>query len=264
MRLRRNFGQTAAMQAGIDLAHGDALVLLDGDLQNDPADIPRLLEKLDEGYDLVCGWRKDRQDKLWTRKIPSRIANWLIRRTTRVPVHDLGCSLKAIRRELAEELELVGEMHRFIPILAHQRGGRCAEVVTQHRPRRHGTSKYGLSRTFRVLLDLVTVVFLLDYLASPIKFFGKMGVTCGLVGMIAAAATVWMKLARGIDMTGNPLLLLTVLSFMAATQLISMGVLGELNIRIYYDRGHRRPYAIAERLGGSPSGRADIAWPKAG
>ena len=172
---RRNYGQTAAMQAGIHYAEGDYLVTIDGDLQNDPQDIPMMLAELDQGYDLVHGWRKDRKDALISRKIPSRIANWLISRVTRVPVRDLGCTLKGIRREFADELELCGEMHRFIPILAHQRGAKCAEVVTNHRARRYGTSKYGLSRTIRVVLDLITVKFMLDYFSSPMKLFGRFG-----------------------------------------------------------------------------------------
>ena len=156
----------------LQMASGDVIVTMDGDLQNDPGDIPMMVEKLDEGYDLVHGWRKNRQDKWLSRKLPSKAANWLISRTTRFPIHDLGCTLKAIRREIAQELELYGEMHRFIPILAHQRGARCVEVVTRHHARQFGTSKYGISRTFRVLLDLITVKYLLDYVASPMQLFG--------------------------------------------------------------------------------------------
>jgi glycosyltransferase involved in cell wall biosynthesis len=248
IRLRRNFGQTAAMQAGIDEAQGEILVLLDADLQNDPADIPAMVAKLEEGYDLVCGWRRDRQDAWITRKLPSRIANWLIGRVTRVPIRDLGCTLKVLRRSLASELELLGEMHRFIPILAHQRGARCAEVDTHHRPRRFGQSKYGLSRTLRVVLDLITVKFLLDYLASPMKFFGRLGFACLGLGLISLMTTVGMKSWGGVDMTGNPLLLLSVFAFLAGLQVISLGILGEMSVRIYFDRQGRRPYAIAERF----------------
>jgi glycosyltransferase involved in cell wall biosynthesis len=249
VKLRRNFGQTAAMQAGFDLAGGEVLVTLDGDLQNDPADIPLLLAKIDEGYDLVHGWRKARQDPWLTRRLPSRLANWLIRKVTRVPVRDLGCTLKAIRREIATELQLCGEMHRFIPILAHWRGARCAEVVTHHRPRRYGTSKYGLSRAVRVILDLITVKFLLDYVASPMKLFGKFGLLCLTACASSLAATIWLKLAHQIDMTGNPLLLLSVLALLAGIQMFSLGLLGELVVRIYFDRQHKKPYAIGELLG---------------
>jgi glycosyltransferase involved in cell wall biosynthesis len=246
VHFRRNYGQTAAMHAGLQLAEGDVIVTLDGDLQNEPADIPMMVRKLDEGYDLVHGWRKNRQDAWLNRKLPSRIANWLISRTTRFPIHDLGCTLKAIRGEIARELELHGEMHRFIPILAHQRGARCVEVVTRHHPRRFGTTKYGISRTLRVVLDLVTVKYMLDYFASPMKLFGMIGLGCGAVGLLAAIATFAMKYAAGFDMTGNPCLLLSVLGFISAIQFISLGLLGEVNARIYYSSQPKQNYAIRE------------------
>ncbi|HVW36398.1 MAG TPA: glycosyltransferase family 2 protein, partial [Pirellulales bacterium] len=206
VHFRRNFGQTAAMNAGLHLASGDVVVTLDADLQNDPADIPVLLAKLDEGFDLVHGWRKNRQDAFVNRKLPSKIANWMISKTTGFPVHDLGCTLKAMRREIAHDLQLYGEMHRFIPILAHWRGARCAEVVTRHHPRKFGQSKYGISRTFRVILDLITVKYMIQYLTSPMKLFGGMGLASFGLGALSGAATVGMKLAGGVDMTGNPLL----------------------------------------------------------
>src|SRR5262245_34583424 len=246
VRFRRNYGQTAAMHAGIQHAAGDIIVTLDGDLQNDPQEIPLLVRKLEEGYDLVHGWRKDRHDTLLTRKIPSRIANWLISRTTGFPIHDLGCTLKAIRRDIAVELELYGEMHRFIPILAHQRGARCVEVVTRHHPRRFGRTKYGLSRTVRVLLDLVTVKYMLDYFASPMKLFGRFGLACLLASFLAGVATLGMKLLGGVDMTGNPLMLLSVLGVIAAIQFFSLGLLGEVNARIYYASQPKQNYAIRE------------------
>src|SRR5437773_9197799 len=229
VRFRRNYGQTAAMQAGIQHSTAETIVTLDGDLQNDPLDIPTLVHKLDEGYDLVHGWRKQRQDTLLTRKLPSKIANWLISTVTRFPIHDLGCTLKAIRREIAVELELYGEMHRFIPILAHQRGARCVEVVTRHYPRRFGKTTYGLSRTVRVVLDLVTVKYMLDYFASPMKLFGRFGMACFVIGLGAVLATVAMKLVAGTDMTGNPLMLLAVLGTIAAIQFFSLGLLGGVN-----------------------------------
>lgn len=261
VQFRRNFGQTAAMNAGLRLAEGDVIVTLDGDLQNDPADIPLLLSKLDEGYDLVHGWRKDRQDALLHRRIPSKIANWLISKATRFPVRDLGCTLKAIRREIAQELQLYGEMHRFIPILAHWRGARCVEVVTRHHPRRAGRSKYGLSRTVRVILDLMTVVYLVQYLNSPMKLFGLIGLGCGAIGTASGMATLGMRLFRGIDMTGNPLLLLTALSLLMSLQFFVCGLLGELCVRIYYQGQNREPYAIRElvnfeRRGVQPAGAA--------
>jgi glycosyltransferase involved in cell wall biosynthesis len=246
VRFRRNYGQTAAMHAGIQHASGEVIVTLDGDLQNEPQDIPAMVAKLDEGYDLVHGWRKDRHDTLLTRKIPSRIANWLISRTTGFPIHDLGCTLKVIRREIAVELELYGEMHRFIPILAHQRGARCVEIVTRHHPRRFGRTKYGLSRTVRVLLDLVTVKYMIDYFASPMKLFGRFGLACLLMSLLAGIATVGMKLLAGVDMTGNPLMLLTALGTIAAIQFFSLGLLGEVNARIYYAAQPKQNYAIRE------------------
>lgn len=248
IRFRRNYGQTAALQAGLQMAAGDVIVTMDGDLQNDPADIPLMVQKLDEGYDLVHGWRKDRRDPWLNRRLPSLIANWIISKTTRFPIHDLGCTLKAVRREIARELELYGEMHRFIPILAHQRGARCVEMTTRHHPRRFGQTKYGLSRTVRVILDLITVKYVLDYFASPMKLFGAIGLCCGAVGGLAGAATAAMKLLRGVDMTGNPLLLLTILSIMVSVQFFSLGLLGEVNARIYYGSQPRQNYAVRELI----------------
>ncbi|MDX1948671.1 MAG: glycosyltransferase family 2 protein [Pirellulaceae bacterium] len=245
---RRNFGQTAALHAGLQLAEGDYIITLDGDLQNDPADIPLLVAKLDEGFDLVHGWRKDRHDTLVTRKIPSWIANWLISRVTGFPIHDLGCTLKGIRREIAVELELYGEMHRFIPILAHRRGAKCIEVVTRHHPRRFGQTKYGLSRTTRVLLDLFTVKYMLDYFDSPMKLFGRVGLACIAAAAASALAAGLMKSLAGIDLTGNPLTLLTVLSSLASIQFLGLGLLGEVNARIYYGTHPRQNYAIRELL----------------
>lgn len=244
VHFRKNYGQTAAMQAGLEAARGEYLVTLDGDMQNDPNDIPTMLEKLDAGFDLVHGWRKDRQDTLVTRKIPSRIANWLISRVTRFPIHDLGCTLKAMRREIAEELELYGEMHRFIPILAHWRGARCCEMVTTHHPRRFGKTKYGLSRTLRVVLDLLTVKYMLDYYTSPMKLFGRLGVGFLVAGTFMLLATMLMKVMANFDMTGNPLLLLGAMLCILSVQLFSVGLLGEANTRLYYRRNERRPFTI--------------------
>ncbi|HUY92596.1 MAG TPA: glycosyltransferase family 2 protein [Pirellulales bacterium] len=243
---RRNFGQTAAMNAGLHLAAGDVVVALDADLQNDPADIPLLLAKLDEGFDLVHGWRKNRQDAFVNRKLPSKIANWIISKTTGFHVHDLGCTLKAMRREIAQDLQLYGEMHRFIPILAHWRGARCAEVVTRRHPRKFGTSKYGISRTFRVILDLITVKYMIQYLTSPMKLFGGMGLASCLLGGLSGLATAGMKLTGGVDMTGNPLLMLTVFSSLAGLQFFELGMLGDVCVRTYYESQNKQPYAIRE------------------
>ena len=244
VEFRGNFGQTAAMAAGIQAATCDIIVTMDGDLQNDPADIPMMLEHIDAGYDLVHGWRRDRQDTFFSRRLPSVCANWLISRVTRFPVHDLGCTLKAIRREIAHELELYGEMHRFIPILAHWRGARCLEVVTRHHPRRFGESKYGISRVPRVLLDLITVKYLIQYLVSPMKLFGGLGLGCLALGGFTTCATIAMKLLGKIDMTGNPLLLLSALSVMVGVQFLVLGMLGEMGARIYYAFSGKQPFAI--------------------
>jgi glycosyltransferase involved in cell wall biosynthesis len=260
IEFRRNYGQTAAMQAGIQFASGDVVVTMDGDLQNDPTDIPMMLEKIDEGYDLVHGWRKNRQDTFINRKLPSKMANWLISKVTGFPIRDLGCTLKAIRREIAQELELYGEMHRFIPILAHQRGARCVEVITQHHPRRFGETKYGISRTVRVVLDLITVKYLLDYFSSPMKLFGRAGIGFWLVAFLSLAATIGMKIFGEFDMTGNPLLLLSGFSAMVGLQFFSMGLLGEVNARIYYTTQPKQNYAVRELVNISPPDDNPQLW----
>ncbi len=236
------------MQAGIQNAHGEFLVTIDGDLQNDPRDIPMMLDKIDEGFDLVHGWRKDRKDHLISRKIPSRIANWLISKVTEFEIHDLGCTLKAMRAEIASQIELYGEMHRFIPILAHQLGARSVEVVTNHRPRQFGETKYGIGRTFRVVLDLITVKFMLKYFSSPMKLFGKLGLWVGGTGACSIIAAVIMKLLHATDMTGNPFLLLGILSTILSVQFFSLGLIGEVCARIYYSNEHRTNYQIRERV----------------
>jgi glycosyltransferase involved in cell wall biosynthesis len=235
IELRRNYGQTAALAAGIHHASKELVVTLDGDLQNDPADIPRMVDELLRGkYDVVHGWRRHRQDSFLLRSLPSRIANWLIRKVTQVPVHDLGCSLRVMRREIAQELELCGQMHRFVAVLAHWRGARSTEIITRHHPRRFGQSKYGLKRTIGVFLDLLTVKFILDYFSSPMRFFGRVGIGCILVSLLAGVGTLSMKIVQAVDMTGNPLLLLSVFSFMIGIQFMSLGLLAELCVRVYY------------------------------
>ena len=241
---RRNYGQTAALQAGIQNSDGEYLVTIDGDLQNDPRDIPTMLDKLDEGYDLVHGWRKNRKDKLVSRKVPSRIANWLISRLTDFPINDLGCTLKAIRAEIAQQIELYGEMHRFIPILANQLGARSIEVVTNHRARQFGETKYGIGRTFRVILDLITVKYMIKYFASPMKLFGKLGLWLGGLGTCSLLASAAMKIIGRVDLTGNPLLLLGILSTILSVQFFSLGLIGEVCARIYYSSGQRTNYQV--------------------
>ncbi len=255
VRLRRNFGQTAALQAGIDWSKGDVIVTMDGDLQNDPADVPQLLAKLDEGYDAVLGRRANRQDDWLLRKLPSRAANWLIRRVTGAQALDMGCMLRAVRRDLAEGLPLYGEMHRYIPVLLHQYGGRLAQVPVRHHPRTAGTSKYNLSRTVRVLLDLMTIKFLHGYLTRPMHVMGLAGLASMGLGAVSLLATVAMKLRAGTDMTGNPLLLLSVLLALVGVQLISMGLLGELLSRTYFESQGKTAYVVGSTLNLEPRPR---------
>ncbi len=244
IEFRRNFGQTAAMRAGLDYAEGECIVTLDGDLQNEPADIPMMIEKLNEGYDLVHGWRKERQDAFLNRRLPSKIANWIISRVTGFPVRDLGCTLKAIRREIAMDLSLYGEMHRFIPIMAHWQGARSVEVVTRHHPRRFGESKYGIWRTVRVVLDLITVKYMICHAVSPMRLFGGVGLLLIALSGFAGSTTVGMKMLGGVDMTGNPLLLLTVVAGLAAIQFFGLGLLGEVSTRIYHECQGEKPYRV--------------------
>lgn len=248
IRFRRNFGQTAAMAAGFAAAGGRVIVPMDGDLQNDPADIPMLCAKIDEGYDVVSGWRKNRQDTFINRRLPSIIANSLISRMTGVHLHDYGCTLKAYRREVLDGVNLYGEMHRFVPALASQVGARVAELPVRHHPRLHGTSKYGISRTTRVVLDLMTVKFLLSYSTKPIQLFGKWGIYTVLAGVIAGGLTLYMKLFEGVSMNRNPLLILTAFLLFAGVQFIALGLLGEVNARTYYEAQGKPIYAVRERL----------------
>jgi glycosyltransferase involved in cell wall biosynthesis len=248
VEFRRNFGQTAAMQAGFDHATLDYVVTIDGDLQNDPTDIPMMVERLEEGFDLVHGWRKNRQDALVNRKLPSKMANWLISKVTGFPIHDLGCTLKVMRRQIAQELRLYGDMHRFIPILAHWQGARSLEVETKHHARRFGNTKYGIWRTVRVVLDLMTVKFLTQYVVSPMRLFGGVGLIATVGGLAAAAATALMKLFGGVDMTGNPLLLLSVLGLVVGVQFFALGLLGEMNARTFFVAQDRPPYTVRRLL----------------
>jgi len=244
--LNRNFGQTPAVMAGVDLASGEVIVTMDGDLQNDPRDIPSLIKKLEEGYDLVSGWRKKRKDAFLLRVMPSKMANWLISSVLKVPLHDYGCTLKAYRRNTIKGLNLYGEMHRFIPAIAGWQGARITEMEVNHRAREHGKSKYGISRIIRVLLDLLLVAFLSEYSTKPIRFFGGIGVISNLLALATLLMVIYMKMARGTDMTGNPLLILCVLFFLVGIQFISMGFLGEINIRTYYESQGKKTYHIKE------------------
>jgi glycosyltransferase involved in cell wall biosynthesis len=248
LSLRRNFGQTAAFAAGFDFARGDVVVTMDGDLQNDPADIPKLLELMKDN-DLVSGWRKRRKDPFFRRRLPSVMANWLISKVTGVKLHDYGCSLKAYRREVIKNLRLYGEMHRFIPAVASWYGVRVAEVETIHHPRVHGESKYGISRTVKVVLDLITVKFLQSFSTKPIQFFGPVGVASGFLGFLILAYLSVDKLVSGSSIGGRPLLLLGALLVIVGIQLIGMGLLGEMLVRVYHESQRKPIYVIKKILG---------------
>ena len=248
VRLRRNFGQTAAMAAGFDLACGRVVVPMDGDLQNDPLDIPLLLARIDDGYDVVSGWRKDRKDTFVNRRLPSIMANFIISRMTGVHLHDYGCTLKAYRREVLEDVNLYGEMHRFVPVLAAQVGARVTEMPVRHHERLHGQSKYGISRTMKVILDLMTVKFLLSYSTKPIQLFGRWGIYTLFAGTLSGGATVYMKLFEQTSMNRNPLLILTCFLLFMGVQFIVMGLLAELSARTYYEAQGKQIYNIKEKL----------------
>ena len=250
VRLKRNFGQTAALAAGLDHADGEIIVLMDGDGQNDPADIPVLLRKIDEGNDLVAGWRHNRKDPLLSRRLPSMIANRLISWTTQVKLNDYGCTLKAMRKDLAKSLRLYGEMHRFIPVIADERGGQIAELKVNHRPRLRGASKYGITRTLRVVLDLLTVKFLVSYSTRPAHVFGPIGVLCGLAGFVFALYLTVQKFVYDLDIGGRPLLLLSILLIFIGIQFITMGLLGEMLARTYHESQNRPVYVVGEILEG--------------
>lgn len=253
VRLKRNFGQTAALAAGLAHADGDIVVLMDGDLQNDPADIPALLAKLNEGNDLVAGWRHNRRDSFFNRRLPSMIANRLISWMTKVKLHDYGCTLKAMRKDVAKGLRLYGEMHRFIPAIAYERGAQVTELKVNHRPRTRGTSKYGISRTLRVILDLLTVKFLSSYSTRPAHIFGPIGVISGLTGFALALYLTVQKLSYDLDIGSRPLLLLAVLLIFIGFQFVTMGLLGEMLARTYHESQDRPVYVVGEvlRRGGS-------------
>ena len=247
--LRKNYGQTAAMAAGFDISDGEIVVSIDGDLQNDPADIPLLINKLNEGYDLVCGWRHDRKDPEISRKIPSKIANKLIRKVTGVHLHDYGCSLKAYRKEILTDMKLYGELHRFLPVLANIEGARITEIKVNHRPRKHGLSKYGIDRTFRVMMDLLTVWFLNRFLTRPMYIFGFGGIIAIISSSISSIYLLTMKLL-GEDIGNRPLLTFTFVMGIAGIQLFCFGLLSELQIRTYHESQGRPIYRIRKTFRG--------------
>lgn len=254
LNLRRNFGQTAAMAAGFDHARGEAVVTLDADLQNDPADIPRLLERL-KGYDIVSGWRKNRKDPFWTRRLPSMLANRLISWITGVRLRDYGCTLKAYRWEVVKNLELWGDLHRFMPAAASWMGTRVSEVEVNHRSRIRGQSKYSTTRIFRVLMDLLVVKFFLSYSSSPIRFFGGVGMASVLAGLAISLYLTILKLSTGVDIGGRPLFVLGVLLIVVGLQLLMMGLLGELIARVYYGSMNKPIYVLREPpKSGKPAG----------
>lgn len=250
IKFRKNFGQTAAMSAGIDLAMGETIITMDADLQNDPEDISILLKKMSEGYDIVSGWRKERKDKFISRRLPSMLANKLISKITGVYLHDYGCTLKAYNTEVLKSINLYGELHRFIPAVADTVGVKVAEVVVNHHPRLYGKSKYGISRTVRVILDLITVKFLLKYFSKPMQFLGKIGLYSIIASLLCALFTLYMKIFSNFDITGNPFFLLTCLFLIAGFQFISSGLIGEMVSRVYYEGLNKSVYTIEVVLDG--------------
>lgn len=259
IHLRRNFGQTPALRAGIDHAAGATIVTMDGDLQNDPADIPMLLGKLNEGFDVVLGWRRKRQDGWWHRTLPSLLGNALIRWVTGVRVKDLGCTLRAMRREAAQELPLYGEMHRFISVLAQNNGDRMVQVEVKHHPRRFGTTKYNLSRTVRVLLDLITVSFLHTYVTRPMHVFGSGGLACIAGGLMSLLVCVVQRLVWAEHMNRNPLLLLSVMLTVIGVQFISLGLIGEMLARTYFESQGKSSYLVRSTRNLTPAAASSHA-----
>jgi glycosyltransferase involved in cell wall biosynthesis len=250
LRLRRNYGQTPALRAGIDFSSGSVIVTMDGDLQNEPADIPMLLEKLSEGYDAVLGERQKRHDAYLHRKLPSALANWLIRKVTGTKIRDMGCTMRAMRREVAEALPLYGEMHRFISVLAESQGARLLQVPVRHHPRVAGKTKYNLSRGIRVVLDLLTVKFMHSYLTRPMHVLGTAGLVSMGLGCVSLLATLWMKYVHNppVFLTGNPLLLLSMMLELVGVQMISMGLLGEVLSRTYFESQGKSAYLVRTAL----------------
>jgi glycosyltransferase involved in cell wall biosynthesis len=258
IRLRRNFGQTAALAAGFDYAGGGIIISLDADLQNDPNDIPSLIQKIEEGFDIVSGWRRSRKDKFFSRRVPSVIANTLISRLTRVRLHDYGCTLKAFRSEVIKNVKLYGELHRFIPAIASQLGVRISEVEVNHRPRKHGKSKYSIFRFTKVMLDMLTVKFLLSYSTRPLQIFGLLGLGSGLLGFLISLWLSYERLVLKVSVANRPLLLLGVLLIVIGIQFITLGLLAEIMVRAYHESSGKRIYVVREVIdsemeGGAPT-----------
>jgi len=257
IRLRKNFGQTAALVAGFDYASGEIIISLDADLQNDPADVPLLISKIEQGHDLVSGWRKDRHDRFLTRRVPSAIANWLISRVTRVKLHDYGCTLKAFRRDVVKNIHLYGELHRFIPAIASNMGVSIAEVEVNHRARRHGKSKYNIMRFTRVILDTLTVKFLLSYSTRPLQIFGMVGMGSATLGFLIGLWLSYQRLVLKLSVANRPLLLLAVLLIVIGIQFVTLGLLAEIMVRAYHESSGKAIYFIREVVdagaGGGPA-----------
>lgn len=249
IHFRKNFGQSTAISAGFDYCHGDVVVTLDGDLQNDPADIPMVVEKVMEGYDIVNGWRKDRKDKFVTRKIPSMLGNKLISFITRVKLHDYGCTLRGFKKEVVKNLTLYGEMHRYIPAIASKMGIRSTEIPVNHRARKYGKSKYGLSRTFRVILDLISLKYLLSFSHRPLQIFGGLGVLMMGTGFISGLYLTYVKFIEKQAIGGRPLLFFTVLAIFLGVQLITLGLIAEMLTRIYHEGLKKNVYSVRETIG---------------
>ena len=258
IRLARNSGQTVALSAGFDHARGDIIVTLDGDGQNDPADIPALLATLDSPseYDLVCGWRRGRRDPWLTRRVPSFLGNALVRRMTAIRLHDFGCTLKAFRRDLVHDVALYGQTHRLLPVLLAWKGARYTEQEVAYRPRQAGQSKYSLYRSVIVILDLITLKFFLSYATRPLHIFGLAGLVSIFLSGLGLAGVVFMKVSQGIDMTGNPLLTITVLLIIVGVQFVALGLLGEVNVRTYYETQHKPTYHVVKVVGGGTDAAA--------
>ena len=246
IRLRKNFGQTAALAAGFDRSRGEIIITLDADLQNDPADVPLLIAKMNEGFDIVSGWRAKRMDKFVSRRLPSKAANWVISRITKVKLHDSGCTLKAFRRDVVKNIKLYGEMHRFIPAIASTMGVAIAEVPVNHRPRIHGKSKYNITKSVRVVLDLLTVKFLLSYSTRPLQIFGLFGLLAGLIGGVLGGILSYQRIILKQSIANRPLLLLSVLLIVIGIQFITMGLLGEIMVRTYHEAVEKHIYAVRE------------------
>jgi glycosyltransferase involved in cell wall biosynthesis len=246
VNFRKNYGQTAAIAAGIDFAQGEIIIPMDADLQNDPVDIPQFLKEINNGFDVVSGWRKNRKDN-FSRRLPSKIANRVISLITKVKLHDYGCTMKAYKSEIVKDVRFYGEMHRFMPAYAFWHGAKIGEIVVHHRPRKHGKAKYGLSRIFRVILDLLTVKFLMAYLTKPMHFFGAVGLLFLFLGSLSGLATLILKFVLNVHLNSTQLPLITVFMIIIGIQFILMGLLAEILIRIYYEGRDKRPYLIKEK-----------------